>query len=324
MTTRWLALGIERDLPKDVRASVAAQRRRRREKRKRENAARRAAERDAARVQKRVKRERRRPLHRGDYLVAGACRSEERRDACERLDVGDSVELEREPDNRHDPNAILILSESGDELGYVPREHARVMAPLLDAGADYEASVKKLWERNDGGIVPIVVSVLRNADGDVPPASRLASGQPFSPRDDPNVVSVQRHEDPIASTSSSKRQPPPLESDACAVASCWCARRSAVLRSAHLDRALRRVTGQELDHAPGCRPRGATASSARHVYQGGTRRAFTVRRRAPSQGKRRRRPRANRVPWRRSSRLFAMSCSGASRHTRPGQIMKDG
>jgi hypothetical protein len=166
-----LALGIERVLPKDVRSTAREQRRNRREQRRREQMASRAAaraERDADRARKRAEQERRRPLHRGDYLIAGACRSEERRDACERLSVGESVTLEREPDNRHDPNAILILSEGGDELGYIPREYARVMAPLLDAGAEPEATVQKLWDRRDGGVVPIVVSVLRGGDGPAP------------------------------------------------------------------------------------------------------------------------------------------------------------
>ena len=157
-----LALGIERVLPNDVRISARDKRRELREARKRERMAKRTVEREQARARARAARERARPLHRGDYLIAGACRSAERREACETLSVGDAVVLEREPDNRHDPNAILILSESGDELGYVPREYTSQMASLLDAGAEYEATVKKIWERNDGYIVPIIVSVLRN------------------------------------------------------------------------------------------------------------------------------------------------------------------
>ena len=68
--------------------------------------------------------------------------------------------LEREPDNRHDRNAILILTESGDELGYVPREDAKVMAPLLDAGGWVDATVKKLLETADGHTLPVVVTML--------------------------------------------------------------------------------------------------------------------------------------------------------------------
>ena len=49
--------------------------------------------------------------------MAGAGRSAERREGCEGLQVGEGVVLEREPDNRHDANAILILNSAGDELG---------------------------------------------------------------------------------------------------------------------------------------------------------------------------------------------------------------
>jgi hypothetical protein len=57
------------------------------------------------------------------------------RQACEQLDIGDAVRLDREPGNVENDNAILVLSEDGEELGYVPREDARRMAPLFDAGA---------------------------------------------------------------------------------------------------------------------------------------------------------------------------------------------
>jgi hypothetical protein len=155
-----LGLAIERVLPKDVRASAREKRRSLREQKRQE----RSAQRDAARTQQREARQRARPLHRGDYHVAGAFMFQHRCDACERLNAGDAVLLEREPENRHDRNAIMILSEDGEELGYVPREHAREMAPLLDGGAAYEATVKRLWETDDGKTVPFIISVLRHKD----------------------------------------------------------------------------------------------------------------------------------------------------------------
>ncbi len=161
-----LALGIERVLPSDVRVAASRRRRELREAKKREVMERRARERvdrDQMRARLSAARQHAKPLHRTDYWVAGACRSEERREACEKVVVGDTVDLEREPDNRHDENAILILSVEGDTLGYVPRGEAAQMAPLLDTGAEYEATIKRIWERDDGNIVPIVVSVLRHS-----------------------------------------------------------------------------------------------------------------------------------------------------------------
>ena len=49
-----------------------------------------------------------------------------------------TLTLRREPDNLHDPNAILIVArvrgKGSAAVGYVPRGLARCLAPILDAG----------------------------------------------------------------------------------------------------------------------------------------------------------------------------------------------
>ena len=151
-----LALAIERVLPPDVRKLASDKRKERRTARRQAEQASRQAQRAAAREQ----RERAKPLHRGDFIVAGALRSAERRNACEQLTMAEHVLLEREPENRHDRNAILILTEAGDELGYVPREDAKAIAPLMDAGGWVDATIKKLLETREGWTLPVVVSKL--------------------------------------------------------------------------------------------------------------------------------------------------------------------
>ena len=42
--------------------------------------------------------------------------------------------LKREPKNEYDDNAILILTEDGQKLGYVPQEKNEVLSNLMDAG----------------------------------------------------------------------------------------------------------------------------------------------------------------------------------------------
>ena len=42
--------------------------------------------------------------------------------------------LKREPKNEYDGNAILILTEDGRKLGYVPQEKNEVLSNLMDAG----------------------------------------------------------------------------------------------------------------------------------------------------------------------------------------------
>ena len=42
--------------------------------------------------------------------------------------------LKREPKNNNDDKAILILTEDGQKLGYVPKEKNEVLSNLMDAG----------------------------------------------------------------------------------------------------------------------------------------------------------------------------------------------
>ncbi|MBP7951326.1 MAG: HIRAN domain-containing protein [Verrucomicrobiales bacterium] len=59
---------------------------------------------------------------------------------------GAFLPLKREPDNSHDPLAIMILDESGHHLGYVPRAKNEALARLMDAGKLLFARLeKKEW-----------------------------------------------------------------------------------------------------------------------------------------------------------------------------------
>ena len=42
--------------------------------------------------------------------------------------------LKRETKNEYDDNAILILTEDGQKLGYIPQEKNEVLSNLMDAG----------------------------------------------------------------------------------------------------------------------------------------------------------------------------------------------
>ncbi len=46
------------------------------------------------------------------------------------------VWLRREPQNRHDPNAVRVVNSRGRTLGYLPRELAAKLAAYMDAGHD--------------------------------------------------------------------------------------------------------------------------------------------------------------------------------------------
>ena len=55
---------------------------------------------------------------------------------------GTKLTLLREPENRFDENAILVLDEKKRKLGYIPEKDNIVFARLMDAGKYLTAKVK--------------------------------------------------------------------------------------------------------------------------------------------------------------------------------------
>jgi hypothetical protein len=68
-----------------------------------------------------------------------------RQEVIARLQIGDKVWLEREPDNPHDPNAIKVSRSNSDQIGYINRHLAASLAPFFDAyGYPVKAKVRFL------------------------------------------------------------------------------------------------------------------------------------------------------------------------------------
>jgi hypothetical protein len=62
---------------------------------------------------------------------------------------GRPLELRRDPDNPHDPNAIAVHpAGGGEQLGWVPRELAADLAPELDGGRAWSAIVLREQRRS--------------------------------------------------------------------------------------------------------------------------------------------------------------------------------
>ncbi|HEV2439693.1 MAG TPA: single-stranded-DNA-specific exonuclease RecJ [bacterium] len=57
------------------------------------------------------------------------------------LRAGDRLRLRREPANPHDPHAVKVLTEDDRAVGYLNARLAGRLAPLMDAGVRYVASV---------------------------------------------------------------------------------------------------------------------------------------------------------------------------------------
>lgn len=52
----------------------------------------------------------------------------------------DRVELEREPHNQYDKNAIQVVAH-GEHIGYIQRDLAALIAPMMDTGKEPHAKV---------------------------------------------------------------------------------------------------------------------------------------------------------------------------------------
>jgi hypothetical protein len=62
-----------------------------------------------------------------------------------RLMVGEQLILRREPRNLYDKNAVAVLTMAGAPIGYIPRDVAARLAPVMDAeGGTLLASVAEL------------------------------------------------------------------------------------------------------------------------------------------------------------------------------------
>jgi len=60
------------------------------------------------------------------------------------LAPGVAVRLEREKSNRYDSNAVMVLSQSGCKLGYVPAFHSELVAEALSTGRGVRAAIVEM------------------------------------------------------------------------------------------------------------------------------------------------------------------------------------
>ena len=60
---------------------------------------------------------------------------------------GKRIVLRREPSNNHDPNAVQVFLDDNpnDQLGYIKRERAARLAPILDRGSQYKCYVQSTY-----------------------------------------------------------------------------------------------------------------------------------------------------------------------------------
>ncbi len=69
-----------------------------------------------------------------DTYVAGTTHIEGIEELAEHLNVDDRLIFLREPNNKYDKEAIMIKTENGVKIGYVPKQDNVIFARLMDAG----------------------------------------------------------------------------------------------------------------------------------------------------------------------------------------------
>ncbi|MBR0391217.1 MAG: HIRAN domain-containing protein [Oscillospiraceae bacterium] len=86
-----------------------------------------------------------REIHLFDTFVAGTTHLQDQ-SVFQEIRIGDKLSLQRE-DNKFDDNAVLILTETGKKLGYIPEKDNVVFARLMDAGKLLAAKITKIETR---------------------------------------------------------------------------------------------------------------------------------------------------------------------------------
>ena len=104
---------------------------------------------------------------------------EGRQDVIAGLRVGATLELRREADNPHDPNAIAV-HYGKLQLGFFNRKMAAHLAPLIDTGTRYRARIASLTGGSQEKHRGVNIFVERESEGAVAPESRgeRASARP--------------------------------------------------------------------------------------------------------------------------------------------------
>ncbi len=90
---------------------------------------------------------------------------EGRQDIVKNISKGDELELVRNRNNEHDKNAIAVFFKD-DQAGFLCRELAEKMAPLMDKGDEFLCRVSDVLKNNDGSSYSVLVEIRRTGNID--------------------------------------------------------------------------------------------------------------------------------------------------------------
>lgn len=86
-------------------------------------------------------------IHLFDTYIAGTSFIEDT-SVFEQLHMSEDLILRREPDNKFDALAILILNSDGIKLGYVPRKDNLIFGRLLEAGKMLKGKISDIEKKD--------------------------------------------------------------------------------------------------------------------------------------------------------------------------------
>ncbi|MCM1269390.1 MAG: HIRAN domain-containing protein [Ruminococcus flavefaciens] len=73
--------------------------------------------------------------------------------------TGITIELKREQDNKYDANAVMVLAD-GKQIGYIGKEYAAIIAPMMDDCEEFTAVVKGIGEYKNRPYCEITINQL--------------------------------------------------------------------------------------------------------------------------------------------------------------------
>lgn len=94
-------------------------------------------------------------IHLFDTFVAGTTHLKDPA-VLDTLRIGEKLTLQRE-DNKFDSNAILVLNENKEKIGYVPEKDNLIFARLMDAGKMLMAKIFKIEKK--GSFTQITIGI---------------------------------------------------------------------------------------------------------------------------------------------------------------------
>ena len=66
--------------------------------------------------------------------VAGTTHQKDIEARTAEVQPGTILDFRREPENKYDGDAIMVLNQKGERIGFVPRKDNPILAKLMDAG----------------------------------------------------------------------------------------------------------------------------------------------------------------------------------------------